>query len=113
MQLSIRRTLIFRVDLLHTSDFIGSECRCESTTRNIQELRISGNKLRLALGTVSGWWSQTPLRRSVTGRIRMLLVARRLASSHLFRLSRRGRWWGDVPGDQPLLPNTALANSNR
>jgi hypothetical protein len=58
--MKIRRTLIFRVDLLHTSDFIGSECRCESTTRNIQELKISGNKLRLALGTVSRWWSQTP-----------------------------------------------------
>jgi hypothetical protein len=35
LQLSIRRTLIFRVDLLRTSDFIGSEHRCESTTRNI------------------------------------------------------------------------------
>ena len=40
-QLQFWRTIIFRVDLLRTLDFIGSEHRRQSTTRNIPELGIS------------------------------------------------------------------------
>ena len=46
LHLPIWRTVIFRADLLRSYDFIGSEHRRESTTRNIPELGISCNFIR-------------------------------------------------------------------
>src|ERR1700685_1105663 len=40
----------------------------------------------------------------------MLLLARRLSSRQLFRLSGRGRWWDQVPSQHPNFPIVALTN---
>jgi hypothetical protein len=61
-------TGIFRVELLRALDFIGSEHRRESTTRNIPELGISENKVssELAVNRRESLKGTTPIRLETT-----------------------------------------------
>jgi hypothetical protein len=54
LQLPIRWTLIFRVDLLRTSDLIGSERQRESTTRSILESEGKGHLFETLQGFLLG-----------------------------------------------------------